>query len=149
YAIHVLRTSLLVMAFIAGFSSVQSVMAQQNLTARLLFTLPHNDVVRCVAFSPDGKRILTGCDYRDTGRGDPDGTAKGWDATTGREIFTIKKPNYAPVVSPLLCYSTLVCAFSPDGKRILLVDSRARVVDAASGQELYRLDISMTAAFSP
>ncbi len=60
----------------------------------------HTDWVRSVAFSPDGKRVLTGSD---------DSTAKLWDAETGQEIRTFLGHTYS-------VYSV---AFSPDDKRVL------------------------------
>ncbi|MEC8894667.1 MAG: hypothetical protein VX901_15205, partial [Candidatus Poribacteria bacterium] len=41
----------------------------------------HDDLVISVAWSPDGKKILTGS---------LDGIAKVWDAQTGRELSTLK-----------------------------------------------------------
>ena len=60
----------------------------------------HTGYVVSVAFSPDGKRILTGSD---------DKTARVWDAENGQEILSLKR-HTASVNS---------VAFSPDGKRIL------------------------------
>jgi WD40 repeat protein len=53
-----------------------------------------------VAYSPDGKRIVTGSD---------DKTAKVWDADTGRELHTLTGHTG----------SVLRVAYSPDGKRIV------------------------------
>ena len=53
-----------------------------------------------MAFSADGKRIVSGSD---------DKTVKVWDADTGQETLTLK--GHAGV-----CHSV---AFSPDGKRIV------------------------------
>ena len=53
-----------------------------------------------MAFSPDGKRIVTGSG---------DQTVKVWDADTGQEVLTLKG-HTAQVTS---------VAFSPDGKRIV------------------------------
>ena len=53
-----------------------------------------------VAFSPDGKRIVSGSGDR---------TVKVWDATTGQETLTLK--GHTRTVRSV--------AFSPDGKRIV------------------------------
>jgi hypothetical protein len=88
-----------------------------------LFTLKgHTNSVISVAYSPDGKRIVTGS---------ADKTAKVWDAATGRELLTLK--GHADAV-----YSVI---FSPDGKRIVTgsEDHTAKIWDAASGRELLTL----------
>jgi WD40 repeat protein len=55
----------------------------------------------CVAFSPDGKRLVTG--------GGADQTIKLWDARTGQEIITVgRAPSDVTSV-----------AFSPDGRKIV------------------------------
>ena len=75
-----------------------------------------------VAFSPDGKRIVTG-----GGRHDKPGEVKVWDADTGTEKFALK--GHTNEVHS-------VC-FSPDGKWIVTGSSdwTARVWDAATGTE--------------
>jgi WD40 repeat protein len=55
----------------------------------------------CVAFSPDGKRIVTG--------GGADQTIKLWDARTGQEILTVGR--HADYVTSI--------AFSADGRKIV------------------------------
>jgi WD40 repeat protein len=60
----------------------------------------HTDGVICVAFSPDGTRVVTGS-Y--------DKTAKVWDARTGAEVLTLKG-HTEMVVS---------AAFTPDGARVV------------------------------
>jgi len=72
-------------------------------TGELLFTLTGHGsrkTVRAVAFSPDGDRLVTGSE---------DGTAKLWDAETGKEQATIE-PKAGPVYT---------VAFSPDGRFVL------------------------------
>ena len=74
-------------------------------------------VVESVAFSPDGKRIVSGGD---------DKTVRLWDATTGQ-----------PVGQPMTGHTGRVnsVAFSPDGKRILSGDDKTvRLWDATTGQ---------------
>ena len=71
-----------------------------------------------VAFSPDGKRIVSGsCDN----------TVRLWDAATGQ-----------PIGQPLTGHTDTVSsvAFSPDGKRIASgsADDTVRLWDAATGQ---------------
>jgi WD40 repeat protein/serine/threonine protein kinase len=88
------------------------------------------------AFSPDGRRIVTGSTH---------GTAKVWDASSGRELLTLTgHSNWVISV-----------AFSPDGQRIVTgsVDQTAKVWEAASGRELLTLTGHIaevySVAFSP
>jgi hypothetical protein len=78
--------------------------------------------VRGVAFSPDGKRIVTGSH---------DHTAKVWDAETGQEVLALRGHKHW----------VNAVAFSPDGKRIVTgsEDKTVKVWDAQGGQELLTL----------
>ena len=60
----------------------------------------HTDSVYTVAFSRDGRYILTGSF---------DKTAKVWDADNGEELFSLKGHTH----------EVFSVAFSPDGRRIL------------------------------
>ncbi len=79
----------------------------------------HTDRVTSVAYSPDGKRIVTGSG---------DSTAKVWDAETGQEFVTLK--GHSGGVTSV--------AYRLDGRRIVTGswDKTARVWDGETGQEL-------------
>jgi eukaryotic-like serine/threonine-protein kinase len=96
----------------------------------------HTGGVLSVAFSPDGKRIVSGSG---------DKTLKVWDAKTTREILALK--GHTDFVWSV--------AYSPDGKRIASgsSDKTVKVWDAASGQEVLTLkghtNEVRSVAFSP
>ncbi|MHC4199908.1 MAG: hypothetical protein ACYSU0_07955, partial [Planctomycetota bacterium] len=91
----------------------------------------HAAGVSSVAFSPDGKRIVTGSWRK---------TAKLWDAATGAEVMTLKG-HAGPVYS---------VAFSPDGRWIVTAstDRTAKLWDAATGAEGITLKGHASAVFS-
>jgi WD40 repeat protein len=96
----------------------------------------HTDRVEAVAFSPDGRRVLTGSF---------DNTARLWDPATGHVVATFA--GHTSYVSAV--------AFSPDGTRVLTGsrDNTARLWDAAAGRAVATLagheDTVLAAAFSP
>jgi WD40 repeat protein len=83
----------------------------------------HTGWVTSVAFSPDGRRMVT-ASY--------DNTFRTWDVASGEQLLEIKG-HTAEVVS---------VAFSPDGSRIVTAsfDKTARVWDATNGQQLLVLN---------
>jgi WD40 repeat protein len=102
---------------------------------RLVVQTGHTSDVRSVAFSPDGRRVLTS---------DGDATRL-WDAETGKELLTLN-------------VGARSMAFSPDGSRILTgsdntLPHRAKLWNANTGKELrsfegHRGEIFMV-SFSP
>jgi WD40 repeat protein len=80
--------------------------------------------IMAARFSPDGQRIVTAAEAENT--------AKVWEVNSGKIVLTLSgHTNYVNSAS-----------FSPDGRRILTgsLDGTARIWDAASGQELLRLE---------
>ena len=97
--------------------------------------------VTSVAFSPDGKRIVSGSE---------DQTLRLWDATTGKPIGEPLKGHDKSVIS---------VAFTPDGKRIVSgsEDQTLRFWDATTGKPIGEplkgkdryYELGMVVAFSP
>lgn len=106
--------------------------------------------VYSASFSRDGARIVTG------GR---DMTARVWDAASGRELAVLRPPPDPQSQNPVQLFSGVRTAFfSPDGRRVLTLDSthHARVWDVASERELGSFDAQapaypgrQAASFSP
>ena len=94
----------------------------------------HTGAVTSVAFSPDGRRIVTGSE---------DKTARVWDADKDQEVRALRTQRQTTWVRSV--------AFSPDGKRI--VTDEGLVLDAATGHEVLTLGyvgiIAGSRAFSP
>jgi WD40 repeat protein len=105
----------------ANFEQVQ---VWDAATGKLLRRLKgHKGQLACVAFAPDGKRLLTG---------GGDGTLRLWDLGSGKELRVIKA--HAGIVQS--------AAFSPDGRRLLSggADNALYVWDTASGEEVRKLE---------
>jgi WD40 repeat protein len=101
----------------------------------LLTLRGHSGPIDSVAFSPDGKRIVTTESAL---------VARVWDAATGRELLTLK--GHTGGVNS--------ASFSPDSKRIITgsEDTTARVWNATTGRQLFLLKAHACVAlvaFSP
>lgn len=81
----------------------------------------HRSLIRTMAYSHDGTRILSASD---------DGTIRIWDAK-GNPITTLQVASSIPIMA----------ALSPDGKRVAAVcgDQTVRIWDVATGQQLRSL----------
>jgi WD40 repeat protein len=92
-----------------------------------LFTITgHKGPVRSAAYSPDGEHLASASD---------DGTAKIWDAKSGKLLRTIADRD-----SSISAVSAV--AFSPDGKRLagaIQEDATLRIWDRATGRQLCEL----------
>jgi len=95
------------------------VLPAQDDTLELALTLTHPETVRGVSFSPDGKRIASGCGDR---------IVRIWNASDGKQMLALKGHR--------LCVT--VVRFSPDGKWIASggSDGTVRIWDAATGRQL-------------
>jgi WD40 repeat protein len=85
-------------------------------------TVEHGDVVLCIAFNPDGKRIASA---------GPNKAIKVWDAGKGEELLTLNGHNDA----------VLSVAYSPDGRMLASAGQDGVILgwDAAAGRLLYKL----------
>ena len=118
------RSILLALAALdqAHTQEAENVLHEAVLASRLRLTLRgHEDSIEDMTYNPDGKLIATAS---------LDETARLWDATTGRELFSLQHPTGVGHV-----------AFAPDGSRLATGagDGLVRLWDVASGNELLTL----------
>jgi len=104
------------------------------LLVRPVSRMAHEGPVRAVAFSPDGRWVVSGS---------WDNTARVWEAATGQEVARVTHKEGVSAV-----------AFSPDGRWVVSgsSDNTARVWEAATGREVAHMAHEggvSAAAFSP
>jgi WD40 repeat protein len=115
-------------------SSEAAEVLQDNLLASSVAKLTHDNSVISVAFSPDGKWVVSGS---------LDGTVRIWEAKTGKEISRMKHR-----------YAVTAVSFSPNGRWVVsgAKDNTARVWDAQTGKEIAHFAHTnevLAVAFSP
>ncbi|HLO14908.1 MAG TPA: WD40 repeat domain-containing protein, partial [Anaerolineales bacterium] len=113
------------------------------MTGKEIEKIAHGETVHSVAFSPDGKYVVSGgCNELDDNFNCIQGSARVWDAMTGKEMEKISYDGDVTFV-----------AFSPDGKLIVSVSgSTALVWDVITGKQVVHMfhgNKVSSVAFSP
>jgi len=140
---HILCTTI-VLILVLCVGCAQAEETQTEKTPTFIDLTGHTSYVQSVAFSPDGKKIVTTS---------MDETARIWDAQSGEELKQLRY--YGPGGIRTVADSAV---FSPDGKKIVTASGHkiAKIWDAESGKELQKIELESdtfyhitSAAFSP
>ncbi len=125
-----MRTIPFTLILILIFTFTIRIFAQTSYPIETVLQKGHSEYVTCVAYSPDGKYVVTGSH---------DNTLKLWNALNGKEIRTFSM-HTGPVRS--------VC-FNPEGSRILTssVDNKAQVYDITTCKLLVEIVIDKDRLF--
>ena len=99
--------------------------------ACVMTLMGHSNVETCCAYSPDGRRVVSGSF----------GSLVIWESETGLELATLT--GHSGWVNS--------CAFCPDGKRIISAGDSVKLWDADTGMELMTLpeEACVAACYSP
>ena len=87
----------------------------------------HTQTVNAIAYSPDGKTIVSG---------GADGTVRLWDGATGKHKATLRHGGWMNFLFPWLNPSVNAISYSPDGNTVAVasVDSKLRLWDTQTTQ---------------
>jgi WD40 repeat protein len=97
--------------------------------------LRHAGEITALAFSPDSRWLASASSEL------IDGTARLWDAATGKERVRVKL--VVPAGPLTMRTGSVALGFSADGKSLLVVDERTfRSIDISDGREIRRFDFS-------
>jgi len=117
------KPSISLLFILCAFFVSHTIVLAEGLVLETVVQTGHSSVILSVAFSPDGKYVVTGS---------ADNTTKLWDVETGNEIRTFS--GHAGDVRSV--------GFSPDGGFIITGsnDKSARMWDVLTGEEFWRLE---------
>lgn len=124
--------------YVASGSADHTARVWDVMTGKEISRMTHENDVPIVAFSPDGKYVVSGgCDKLELTNSCIHGSARVWEASTGKEIARMTHD-----------YQISAIAFSPDGKYVVSSgDTTARVWEVSTGKEISRMTYEYVVSF--